>query len=172
MRVKTAVIVAAWVLVTAVATVARAQSAAGPLESRLDARKVVMEAGAERLVDAKDAKPGDVIEYVATYRNTGKEPIRDLQATLPIPVETEWLSGSARPSGAQASLDGQAFAATPLKRKVKRGAQEVEEVVPLREYRALRWRLAELAPGKSVTYTARVRVVDDRTASSPREPVR
>ena len=172
MRVKTAVIVATWVLLTAVASVTRAQPAAGPLESRLDARKVVVEAGAERLVDAKDAKPGDVIEYVATYRNTGKEPIRNLQATLPIPAETEWLSGSARPAGAQASLDGQAFAATPLKRKVKRGTQEAEEEVPLREYRALRWRLAELGPGKSATYTARVRVIDDRAPNRPKEPAR
>jgi uncharacterized repeat protein (TIGR01451 family) len=172
MKVKTAVIVAAWVLATAVATVARAQSAPGPLESRLDARKVVVEAGNERLVDAKDAKPGDVIEYVATYRNTGKEPIRDLQATLPIPAATEWLPGTARPAGALASLDGQSFAATPLKRKVKRGAQDVEEEVPLREYRALRWRLAELGAGKSVTYTARVRVVDDRVPNRPKEPAR
>jgi uncharacterized repeat protein (TIGR01451 family) len=171
MRLKTAAMLAALVLATGVSTVANAQRASGPLESRLDARKVVVEAGAERLVDAAAAKPGDVIEYAATYRNTGREPIRDLQATLPIPSETEWLAGSAKPAAALASLDGQSFAALPLKRKVTKGGQAAEEDVPLREYRALRWRLAELAPGKSVTYTARVRVIDD-PAGRPREAPR
>lgn len=168
MRGKIAAMIAALVLATGVAGVAQAQRASGPLESRLDARKVVVESGVERLVDAAAAKPGDVIEYAATYRNTGREPIRDLQATLPIPAETEWLAGSAKPAAALASLDGQAFAALPLRRKVTKGGQAVEEDAPLRDYRALRWRLAELAPGKSVTYTARVRVIDD-PAGRPRE---
>jgi uncharacterized repeat protein (TIGR01451 family) len=168
MRGKTAALVAALVFAAGAAALAQAQPAAGPLESRLDARKVVVEAGVERLVDAADAKPGDVIEYVATYRNTGREPIRDLQATLPIPKETEWIAGSAKPAGAQASLDGKAFAAVPLKRK---GPQAVEVAVPVREYRALRWRLAELAPGKSVAYSARVRVIDDPTPLA-KEPAR
>lgn len=162
--------IAACVLAAGAAVPALAQRAAGPLESRLDARKVVVESGMERLVDAADAKPGDVIEYAATYRNTGREPIRDLQATLPIPKETEWIAGSARPAGASASLDGQAFAAVPLKRKVTRAGQSVDEEVPLREYRALRWRLADLAPGQSVTYTARVRVVDDRAPRAKDPP--
>jgi uncharacterized repeat protein (TIGR01451 family) len=162
--------IAAWVLATFAAMPSLAQTAGGPLESRLDARKVVVESGVERLIDAADAKPGDVIEYAATYRNTGREPIRDLQATLPIPKETEWIAGSARPAGAAASVDGQAFAAVPLKRKATRAGQTVEEEVPIRDYRALRWRLAELAPGKSVTYTARVRVVDDRAPRAKDPP--
>jgi len=171
MRKRIAASLATLAVAGCLATQAFAQPAAGPLESRLDARKVVVESGAERLVDAADAKPGDVIEYVATYRNNGREVIRDLQATLPIPRETEWIAGSARPSGAQASLDGRSFANLPLKRKVVKSGQAVDEDVPLREYRALRWRLAELAPGKSATYTARVRVVDDR-APRLKEPAR
>ena len=172
MKGKLVAVIAALVLGTALATAGHPQPSAGPLESRLDARKVVAETGRERLVDAADAKPGDVIEYAATYRNTGREIIRNLQATLPIPRETEWIAGSARPPGARASLDGQSFSAVPLKRRVKKGAQEVEEEAPLRDYRALRWSLPELAPGKSVTYTARVRVVDDRAPGRPPEPAR
>ena len=171
MRGRIAAGLAALAVAGGLATQAFAQPAASPLESRLDARKVVVEAGTERLVDAADAKPGDVIEYVATYRNNGREAIRDLQATLPIPLETEWIAGSARPTGAQASLDGKSFAALPLKRKAAKPGPSVDEDVPLRDYRALRWRLAELAPGKAVTYTARVRVVDDR-APRAREPSR
>lgn len=142
-----------------------AQKAAGPLESRLVARKVVIEGGRENLVDARDARPGDVIEYVATYRNTGTAVVRDLEATLPIPKDTELVAGSPRPAGARGSLDGQAFAALPLKRKVKRAdGREAEEAVPLAEIRALRWSAGELPAGRGLSFTARVRVVDDRLA--------
>src|SRR5471032_570873 len=65
------------------------------IESTLEARKVVRGAdGAESFASADVAKPGDVIEYVATYRNTSAETIRDLEATLPIPAHTELIAGS------------------------------------------------------------------------------
>ncbi len=168
------VLVAALALATGVSVGVRAQSPAGPLESRLDARKVVVEAGVERLVDAKDAKPGDVIEYAATYRNTGKDAIRELNATLPIPRETELLAGKARPAPSTASLDGTAFAPLPLKRTVTREGKPVVVDVPLAEYRALRWRVPQLPAGQSLTFIARVRVVDDRppAAAPPKEPPR
>lgn len=143
---------------------AAAQTAAPqPLESRLEARKVVTAAdGKEALAAAESARPGDVIEYVATYRNTGKGALTGLQATMPIPVNTELLPGSIRPATARASLDGRAFADIPLKRKVRRDGREVEEAVPLREYRYLRWSPGELGGEKSLAFTARVRVIDDR----------
>lgn len=144
---------------------ALAQKAPAPLESRLVARKVVVEGGRENLVDAREARPGDVIEYVATYRNTGTVAIRDLEATLPIPKDTEFVAGSSRPAGARASTDGQAFAAVPLKRKAKRAdGREVDEPVPLADYRALRWSAGELGAGRSLAFTARVRVTDERSA--------
>jgi len=143
-----------------------AQDAGGPLESRLAARKVVVTDGRENLVDATNAKPGDLIEYTATYRNNGKAPIRNLEATLPIPTDTEFVAGSARPAGARASTDGKSFAALPLKRKARRpDGKEVEEAIPLRDYRALRWYTGELAGDKTVSFAARVRVVDDRSAT-------
>jgi len=167
-------LVAALALATGFSVGARAQSPAGPLESRLEARKVVVEAGTERLADARDAKPGDVIEYAATYRNTGREAIRELNATLPIPRETELLAGTARPAPSTASLDGAAFAPLPLKRTVTREGKAVVVEVPVTEYRALRWRVPQLPPGQSLTFTARVRVVDDRppAAAPPKEPPR
>jgi uncharacterized repeat protein (TIGR01451 family) len=137
---------------------AAAQKAPDPLESRLVARKVVTVEGRESLVDAASARPGDVIEYVATYRNGGKATIRGLQATLPIPPQTEYLPGSARPARAQASTDGRTFADMPLKRTVTRNGAQVEELVPYREYRALRWNAGELGGENSLAFTARVRV--------------
>ncbi len=138
---------------------AAAQAGSGGLESQLVARRVVDGEGRESLLDAASARPGDVIEYVATYRNTGKAAIRGLKATLPIPAETELIPGSARPAPAQASLDGRAFSDLPLHRTVTRNGQPVREPVPPREYRALRWVAGELGGGNSLTFSLRVRVI-------------
>ena len=134
----------------------------GPVQTRLEARKVVRDAdGREAFVAAEAVRPGDVIEYVATYRNTGSAPVRDLEATLPIPAHTELLAGSARPVGARASLDAREFAAPPLKRTVRRDGRAVEEAIPTREYRYLRWSQPVLAPNQAVAFRARVRVADE-----------
>ncbi len=159
-------VVAAMALFMA-ATASLAQAPGEPLESRLVASKVVVTEGRESLVDAANAKPGDVIEYTATYRNRGKDAIRGLQATIPVPSQTEFIPGTALPAQALASLDGRAFAGMPLKRMVVRAGQQVEELVPYGEYRALRWLAGELPGGKSVSFTARVRVLDDRAANDP-----
>jgi uncharacterized repeat protein (TIGR01451 family) len=133
----------------------------GPIETRLEARKVVRAAdGQESFAPATAAKPGDVIEYAATYRNTSRDPVRNLEATLPIPGNTEFVPGSARPDSAKASVDSRAWADMPLKRKVLRDGREVEEQVPFREYRYLRWFPGALGGEKSMTFTARVRVVE------------
>ena len=148
----------------AVAPLAAAQQkAAQPLETKIEQRKVARAAdGAETLAPAEAVKPGDVIEYTVTYRNTGKAPLSKLEATLPIPAETEFVPCSARPANAKASTDGRTFADLPLKRTVKRNGVDVEEPVPAREYRFLRWYPGELAGDQALTYTARVRVTEIR----------
>jgi len=151
----------------AAAPAAQAQQGGAPLESRLAARKVVVVEGRDAFADANAARPGDVIEYLATYRNTGSSPITGLEATVPIPGNTEFVPGSARPAGARASLDGRNYADIPLKRTVTRGGKQVEEQVPYREYRSLRWTAGELGGGKTLVFTARVRVVDDRAPGEP-----
>lgn len=100
-----------------------------------------------------EAKPNDIIEYRATYTNNTAKTIKALVATLPIPADTQFLAKSS-PAQAQASTDGVNFAPMPLKRKA--GSQMVN--VPLPEYRALRWTIAELPAGKSITVTAQTRV--------------
>jgi len=132
----------------------------GAIASRLEARTVMRAAkGAEIFAAAESAQPGDVIEYVATYRNTSAQPVRNLEATLPIPANTEIVPGSARPASAKASVDAVTFAQMPLTRKVTRSGKEIDEPVPLREYRYLRWYPGELAGGKSAVFSARVKVV-------------
>ena len=132
------------------------------IESILTAKKVEMGADKkEVLTEAKTAKPADVIEYQVTYSNKGKTPVRDLAATLPIPADTEFVRSSPRPGTARASLGDGKFSAIPLKRKVKLPSGKEEEIeVPFSEYRALQWSLGELAAGKSVVVSARVRVSD------------
>jgi hypothetical protein len=48
----------------------------------------------------------------------------------------------------------------PLKRKAMRDGREIEEAVPVRDYRYLRWYPGELGGEKAMTFTARVRVVE------------
>jgi uncharacterized repeat protein (TIGR01451 family) len=132
----------------------------GPVETRLEARKVVRAAdGQESFAAASEAKPGDVIEYVATYRNRGRAAVRNLQATLPIPPDTEFVPSSANPPAAKASVDSRTWGDMPLKRKVVRNGVQVEEQVPLREYRYLRWSAGELGGEQTLTFAARVRVI-------------
>ena len=138
-----------------------AQQPGAAVQSTLEARKVVRAAdGTERFAPAESARPGDVIEYVATYRNTSRAPVRALEATLPIPHNTELVAGSVRPANARASVDAREFADMPLKRRVVRDGRTVEEPVPLRDYRYLRWYPGELGADKSLAFTARVRVVE------------
>ncbi|HEY4370365.1 MAG TPA: hypothetical protein VGN52_00355 [Burkholderiales bacterium] len=116
----------------------------------------------EVLIEAKTAAPGDIIEYAATYTNKGKTALKNLTPNLPMPADTEYQAASAKPaSGVKASLGDGKYEAIPLKRKVKLpDGKVVEQEVPPAKYRALQWSLGELAPGKSVTVSARVRVSD------------
>ena len=136
-------------------------SAADVVQTTLAARKVVVAAdGRERLVPAETAKPGDVIEYVVSLRNTGRDTVRNLSATLPIPSNTELIEGSARPVNAKASLDAQRFDYMPLMRGVVRNGKPVVEPVPAREIRYLRWSAPELGDQRSLSFAARVRVLE------------
>jgi uncharacterized repeat protein (TIGR01451 family) len=146
--------------------VAAAQT--NPVETRLEARKVVRAVdGKETFAEAASARPGEVIEYVATYRNVSKQPVKSLEATLPIPPNTEFVPGSAQPASVKASVDAREWGTPPLMRKVVRDGRSIEEQVPVREYRYLRWFPGELGGEKAVSFTARVRVVDDGTPSEP-----
>ncbi len=139
-----------------------AQKAAGePVTSTLEARKVVRGAdGREGFAPADAVRPGDVIEYAATYRNTTAQTVRELEATLPIPQHTELVPGSARPASVRASLDAREFAVLPLKRKALVNGREIVETIPFREYRFLRWEPVHLGANASMTFTARVRVLE------------
>jgi len=136
-------------------------TASEPLTNTLTVHRIVGPApGApESSEPASSARPGDVLEYVAEFRNTGSSTARGLSATLPLPVGTEFLPGSQHPADVRASVDGVSFEALPLKRLVKQADGTVsEELVPAREYRYLRWPASDLAAGGALSVSARVTV--------------
>jgi uncharacterized repeat protein (TIGR01451 family) len=141
------------------------------IEAVLTSKKVTIGADKkESLIEAKNAKPGEIIEYQVTYTNKGKSTLGKVTPNLPIPADTEYQAGTAKPTLIKATLGDGKFESIPLKRKVKLpDGKEVEQEVPAARYKALQWSLGELPAGKSVTVSARVRVSDapNVTPSSP-----
>jgi len=131
----------------------------------LAARKLVATDKGESLAPADTAKPGDVIEYEATYKNRGQSPVLNVAATVPIPAGLALVAESSRPIAQQASLDGKTFAPIPLMREVKNPAGITEkQPIPLGEYRALRWVLPELAAGADAKVALRARVLTNSSS--------
>lgn len=147
-----------------------AQSPAGnALSVALTVSKVTLDAaGKEALVDAGQARPGDLLEYRAEYVNISGRPLNDVAATLPIPSSTVYQPKSASPQAVLASASGGDYAAEPLMRRV-RGADGLEklEPVPLAEYRSLRWKFRTIDANRSVSVSARVRVAGPDPVSAP-----
>ena len=134
--------------------------AAEPLTATLEVRKVLRAAdGKETFAAAATVLPADVVEYRTTYRNTTERALRQVVATLPIPTGYHYIAGTA--SRAQASLDGKTYAPMPLTRVVKgRDGQDQVRLVPVSEYRFLRWSLGDLQARSSSTVAARVQLAD------------
>ena len=149
-------------LASAVALAQGAVAAAPPpVASSLAVQRIVVGAdGKDAAQPAANARPGDVLEYAAVWRSSAA--VRQLEPTLPIPVGTAFVPGSAKPAAVRASLDGATYAPLPLKRKVRQAdGKEVEQAVPIAEIRFLRWQPQDLAAGASAGVSARVRVIAD-----------
>ena len=127
--------------------------------SSLTANRVELVNGKTVLHPATEAKPGDVLEYRATYTNRGDGAVEHLQATVPIPSGTTLIADTPMPASAQASTDARTFAALPLMRRVAKsdGSSRLEPV-PLADYRALRWDVGSLNPGKATMVSMHVRI--------------
>lgn len=121
--------------------------------------------GKESLVPASSIRPGDTVEYRVMYRNTSTRTLTKVNAVLPIPAALVYISYSARPGNAQASLDGRTYGAMPLKRRV-RDEKGVEKtvLVPFSQYRFLRWSLGNIGAGRTLQVSARARLAPSATA--------
>lgn len=140
--------------------VARAEEAAGSVAVNLVAAKIYLAAdGSEKVTSADKARPGDIIEYRATYKNISRVAVHNLAATLPIPAQgIEYIAASSAPANAFASIDGKSYFSMPLTRTVLVNGKPVVQNIPLNEYRYVRWNLRDLPAGASRTVIARVRV--------------
>ena len=135
----------------------------------MEVKKVVKgDDGKEMLLSADQAKPGDILQYTATYTNKTNKSWRDLEATIPIPTYTEYVPASSRPAGAKASLDGQSFQSIPLRRKVKQAdGKEVTQLIPYGEYRALRWFVGKLSENQELKFSTRVKLLSNEAPAAP-----
>ncbi|HEV2987681.1 MAG TPA: hypothetical protein VG759_04520 [Candidatus Angelobacter sp.] len=125
----------------------------------LTASKITKVDGTEKKEPGDKAKPGDVIEYVAEYKNSDKKPVQDVVATLPVPAGMEYVPSTAEPGQLMASTSDGKYAPAPLKRAVRGADGKVtQELVPYSEYRSLRWNLGVMAGGTSKTVRARMKV--------------
>lgn len=101
--------------------------------------------------------PGDVIRQIVSVKNATAKTVRDLPVQLPVPKNTVYLAPEKGLDSTKAmySIDGgKTFAAAPLKKTITvtengKSVQKEVEVKP-GEYNAVRWIVAELAPGKSL----------------------
>jgi uncharacterized repeat protein (TIGR01451 family) len=131
-----------------------------PLTVTLTAQKVQKDTkGKEVFLKADKVKPGDMVEYKAQYANVSKTELKNVFATLPVPKGMDYVDRTANPAAAMATLDGVKYDAVPLKRQVKdKTGKQVTVLVPVSEYKALRWSLGAINAGKVMTVSARVRV--------------
>jgi uncharacterized repeat protein (TIGR01451 family) len=116
-----------------------------------------------RLVPAKTASPGEVLEYVLSYKNEGDEAATNAVIEDPIPKGTTFLANTATGENAEItfSLDGGKTFAVPVKLtyqiKLPSGAVERRVATPA-EYTHVRWTVKEVAPGATGQVSFRVRV--------------
>jgi hypothetical protein len=140
---------------------AQTAPASDPMQITLKRAKIVVENGKEIAQSAAVARPGDTLEESVSYKNVSKGPLTKVEATLPVPPNTELMMSSVKPANAKASLDGKTFSDIPLKRKVRQpNGVEVEQLVPLSEYRFLRWYPGDLKAGESLSFSARFKIAN------------
>ena len=101
-------------LVSAMASTAQAQQVTSDLAME---RVIARPDGSEQLQPAREVRPGDLLQYTASYRNEGQRPVKHLVPTLPIPAGTEFVSAPGAAGKIQASLGGTVFEPIPLMRK-------------------------------------------------------
>jgi uncharacterized repeat protein (TIGR01451 family) len=116
-----------------------------------------------RLVPATSASPGEVLEYVLSYKNDGDEAATNAVIEDPIPKGTTFLANTATGENAEItfSSDGGKTFAVPVKLtyeiKLPSGGIERRVATPA-EYTNVRWTVKQIAPGASGQVSFRVRV--------------
>jgi uncharacterized repeat protein (TIGR01451 family) len=121
----------------------------------------------EQFTEAKEARPGQVVEYRVVVTNVSDEtlPASNAIITGPIPATTIYIADSATPSSEAATLEysadgGQTFSAPPVMIKVENeNGEEVEVEATPDQYTAARWTILQsLEPQQEIIFKYRVTV--------------
>jgi len=128
----------------------------------------------EELKPVAQVAPGDVLEWHLRAVNTSDQIIKNVALVIPIPEQTYYLKGSAKPLtiennkkiiiiNPEFSYDGgQTFSAPPLFKKVEKivdGKKVIEKVlVSPEEYTHVRWVVAEMLPKETIEVFLRTAV--------------
>lgn len=141
-------------------------AAENPVTTVLKLEKVTKDVkGKEVLTEVKQAKPGELLQYTLTVTNGSDREITNVTPVLPIPSGMKYVADSAKPSNAQASTDSKNYSEMPLKVKIKNAKGKTETVVvPYVEYRSLRWTISKMKAKTSITVSARVIMLDKKSA--------
>ena len=121
------------------------------LDLDLKAYKVIVVEGAETFVSADVAAPGDLVEYRATYRNLGKEPLKDVRPEIPVPPGLILVPGAELPAAESALVLGRGYVALPA-------LDQDAKPVAAKRLRALRWKAESLPAGATREVKLRVLV--------------
>ena len=98
------------------------------------------------LVKVGKVVPGDRVQFVLAFRNTGKQPIADLVLANPVPKGIAYRGPGAGTPTPEVSVDGKTFA--PLARLAVRGGDGRPRPAGNDDVTVVRWRLsAPLAAG-------------------------
>ncbi len=109
--------------------------------------------GGERLVETSEARPGQLLEYRATFSNVSTNALRGVTPEIPVPEGLVILPEAVVPEAQSASLDGVAFVPLPL-------VSGNGEPVPAERIRSIRWAPVNLQPTDEITVSLRARVAE------------
>lgn len=122
----------------------------------------------ERFTPAKEAEPGDVIEYRIIGRNTTDAPLNQITLGNQIPTGSFYINNSASSSDiaepefsapGYTSPSGAEYGPAPLTVTLTINGVEKEVVIAPEQYSALQWQLREpIAAESEVTFIYRVEV--------------
>jgi uncharacterized repeat protein (TIGR01451 family) len=138
--------------------------AADPITGTIEARKVVVDKGAEQFLPANEVHPQDVIEYRLTYANNGAEVVHNVSITDPVPANVQYVEKTAKNAGSgsvEFSVDsGKTFHAWPVKvtKKNANGKEITVDATP-DMVTHIRWTVnGDLKPKGEVTFAYRAKV--------------
>jgi uncharacterized repeat protein (TIGR01451 family) len=109
--------------------------------------------GIEKVLPAKEAAPGQVMEFQIVFTNNGDSDVKGIKVVDPIPANTLFIGDSHSadvPATFQVSIDGGAsFEGVPVVRyETQADGTEKKIVIPPEQYTHVRWVADEELPSK------------------------